>query len=404
MTEMLGRLRGPWLVAVYGLLGLLSFPTLEHVIYGERGLAYELDVFDLAGGVPRIGATVAEWSRWGVQWWDPYFGTGNDILAQHSIAPFAPDVLLGFLVGTFWAYVITGWLMAAAAGLGMHLFLRDVLRLPAAACLIGGVVYLFGFWHEIYGFSALGVPIVLWLSELALRPGRRRWRAVAGLVTFNAFVLYAGQSQVALLVGLVQLAWLAFAAADRGRLRDRVALGAGSWAASLALSGPILLAQLTWLPISERSVWDLSTIYDARPLPALGDMVSFYSALLVGVPVASGIGGSPDRYGTYFTGLLGLAAIVLAAIVATRRPVDRRALLVLVLLFVIPVFDLVSVLATPIQQGFGFLRSFQLVRIRHVMPFVVATLVALGAAAAVPVNANVPVGLLGLGPRQGDVR
>jgi hypothetical protein len=30
--------------------------------------------------------------------------------------------------------------------------------------------------------------------------------------------------------------------------------------------------------------------------------------------------------------------------------------------------------------------------------------VALGAAAAVPVNANVPVGLLGLGPRQGDVR
>ena len=388
----LERLRGPWLLLLYGALALLSFPTLESLAFGQHGLTYSLDVFDLAGGVPRIGATVTEWSRWGLSWWDPYFGTGNDILAQHSISPFAPDVLLGFVVGMFPAYVITGWLMAAVAGLGMHLFLRDALRLPTAACVLGAVVYLFGFWHEIYGFSALGVPIVLWLTELALRPGPGRWRPMAGLVAFNAFVLYAGQSQVALLVGAVQLAWVVFALSGAGRIRDRIGVWDKGWFASLALSGPLLLAQIAYLPISERAAWNLADIYDARPLPALGDTLSFYSALLFGVPVTGGIGASPDRYGTYFTGVLGLALILVAAYVATRRPVNRRALLVLLLLVAIPVVDYVSVLATPLQQNLGFLRSFQLVRIRHVMPFVVATLVAIGAGHAFASAAGSDIG------------
>jgi Protein of unknown function (DUF6044)/Bacterial membrane protein YfhO len=370
----------PRLVLLYGLLPLLSFPTLETILAGPRGLGYNLDVFDLAGGVPRIGATIDEWTRYGLSWWDPYFGAGNDILAQHSIAPFAPDVALGFLLGPFLGYAITAWLMAAVAGIGMHLFLRDVLRLPFVACLVGALVFLFGFWHYIYGFGALGVPLGLWLADRAVRPAPRRWLAVVGWIGFDAFLLYASLSQVVLISGLLQLGWLLFATPDGPRPIVRLGWWVAAWAGSLALNGPVLLAQLTYLPISERAAWNLADIYDAQPLHAIANTLSLYSGVPFGLQVAAGIGGSADRYGTFFPGVVGLVLLLIGVLVAAQRPIDRRTIAIVALLGLIPLIDLVSVLATPIQQDLGFLRSFQLVRIRHLMPFAIAATVAIGAA------------------------
>ena len=104
----------------------------------------------------------------------------------------------------------------------MHLFLRDVLRLPFVACLVGSIAFLFGFWHYIYGFAALGVPLGLWLADRAIRPGPRRWLAVTGWIAFDGFLLYAGLSQVVLISGLLQLGWLLFATPD-GPRADRPA-------------------------------------------------------------------------------------------------------------------------------------------------------------------------------------
>ncbi|HEX5822877.1 MAG TPA: DUF6044 family protein [Candidatus Limnocylindrales bacterium] len=373
----------PRLALLYGALALLSFPTLETILAGPRGLGYKLDVFDLAGGVPRIAATVNEWSRYGVSWWDPYFGAGNDILAQHTISPLAPDVALGVVVGSFLAYAITAWLLAAVAGLGMHLFLRDVLRLPFLACLVGSIVFVFGFWHYINGFAALGLPLGLWLADRAIRPGRRRWLALAGWILFDAFLLYAGLSQIVLIAGLVQLGWLLFATPDGPRPLARFGWWTAAWAAGVALYGPVLLAQLRYLGISERTAWNLADIFDAQPLHAIANTLSFYSAVPFGVPIAAGIGGSADRYGTFFPGAVGLVLLLVAIVVAVRRPVDRRTVAVIAMLGLIPVIDLVSVLLTPVQQDLGFLRSFQLVRIRHLMPFALAAAVAIGAAAVI---------------------
>jgi hypothetical protein len=381
MSRMPARNAGtPRLALLYGLLALLSFPTLETILAGPRGLGYNLDVFDFAGGVPRIAATVNEWTRYGISWWDPYFGAGNDILAQHSIAPIAPDVALSFVVGPFLAYAITAWLMAAVAGLGMHLFLRDVMRLPFIACLVGSLVFLFGFWHYVYGFAALGVPLGLWLADRAIRPAPRRWLAVVGWIAFDAFLLYAGLSQVVLISGLVQLAWLLFATSDGPRPLIRLGWWVAAWAGSVALNGPVLLAQLRYLPISERAAWNLADIYDAQPLHAIANTLSLYSGVPFGLTIAPGIGGSADRYGTFFPGVVGLVLLLLGVLVAVRRPVDRRAVAIVALLGLIPLIDLVSVLVTPIQQDLGFLRSFQIVRIRHVMPFAIAATVAIGAA------------------------
>jgi hypothetical protein len=373
----------PRLAALYGLLALLSFPTLETILAGPRGIGYNLDVFDMAGGVPRIAATVNEWNRYGLSWWDPYFGVGNDILAQHSLAPIAPDVALGFVVGPFLAYAVTAWLMAAVAGLGMHLFLRDVLRLQFVPCLVGSLVFVFGFWHYIYGFAALGIPLMLWLSDRAIRPAPRRWLAVAGWIGFDALLLYAGLSQVVLIGGLVQLAWLILATPDGPRPIVRFGWWVAAWLASVALNGPVLLAQLRYLPISERAAWNLADIYDAQPLHAIANTLSLYSGVPFGLSVAARIGGSADRYGTFFPGVVGLVLLLVGILVAVRRPLDRRTVVVVALLGLIPLIDLVSVLVTPIQQELGFLRSFQLVRIRHVMPFALAAIVAIGAAAVV---------------------
>jgi hypothetical protein len=380
---LLRRSSTPRLTLLYGLLALLSFPTLETILAGPRGIGYDLDVFDLAGGVPRIAATVNEWSRYGLSWWDPYFGAGNDILAQHSISPFAPDVALGFIVGPFLAYAITAWLMAVVAGLGMHVFLRDVLRLPLVACLVGSLVYLFGFWHYIYGFAALGVPLGLWLADRAIRPGPRRWLALAGWIAFDGFLLYAGLSQVVLICGLIQLGWLLVATSDGQRRIASLGWWVAAWAASAALNGPVLLAQLRYLPTSERAAWILADIYDAQPLHAVANAISLYSAIPFGLQIGGGIGGSADRYGTFFPGVVGLALVGVGIAVALRRPFDRRTIAIVALLGLIPLIDLVSVLFTPIQQELGFLRSFQLVRIRHVMPFAIAATIAIGTGAVI---------------------
>ena len=48
------------------------------------------------------------------------------------------------------------------------------------------------------------------------------------------------------------------------------------------------------------------------------------------------------------------------------------------LLIAIPVFDFLSVLTIPIQDQFAFLKLFQLERVRHLYPFVLVSVAALG--------------------------
>ncbi len=355
---------------LYGLLALLSFPTLGHLVAGEDALVYALDVFEL----PRTGM-LEDWLANGLTLWNTHLTAGNAHFAQQSNSPLSIDVALAFVVGPFAAYVVYVWLMAAVAGLSMHLFLRDSLRLSTLAVVAGAVIYLFGFWHYIYGLAGPAIPLLFWLLDRAFVAGRHRWRFILGGAVVGAVVLYHALSQVVLIVAVIQLGYLAVTAANRREIASRTGIWAGIWILALCLYGPVLLSQLVMLPISVRTIWDLQAFYDPTAIGAIADTILHYSQLLFGVPIGDGPGASPARYGTYFVGAIALPLLALG-IVGIRR--DRRGWFLLALLVAIPAWDLIAVLLAPVQQQLGFLKSFQLDRIRHLFPFVVVANVALG--------------------------
>ena len=353
---------------LYPLLALLSFPTLSQVLFGDRGLAYAHDVFD----IPRTG--VADWLAHGPSLWNTHLTSGNALLAQGN-GPYAIDVALGFVVGPFAAYAITAWLLSVVAGVSMHLFLRDSLGLSTVATVGGAVIYLFGFWHVVYNVAAPAVPLLLWLIDGAVRAGPRRWAYALGGSVVGAIACYQGIVQVVLLGAGLQLVWVLIGASGRRDLLVRGGTWVAMWALALGMFAPTVLTQLVMLPISNRAVWALTDLYDPTPLVALRDMVRLYASAVLGVPIGGGWGASPAVLGTYFVGVFG---VVLVALGVVARKHDRRTAVLVLLLVAIPVADLVSVLITPLQDQFGFLKSFQLVRVRHLYPFTLAALAAIG--------------------------
>jgi hypothetical protein len=364
------RLRGGFAPPLlYGLLALFSFPTFGAVIAGERGLGYVLDVFEL----PRTGI-LDTWPQYGLTLWNPYLTAGNALLAQQANPPFAIDVAVGLVAGPFAGYLVMGWLVAALAGFSMHLFLRDSLGLSTPAVVGGSVIFLFGFWIFINGASGVALPLMLWLGDRAMVRAAGRWRFILAGAVAGALLLYHGQSQIVLIAGGVQLAYLLLTSPAGGR-RTRVGVWIATWALAIGMYGPVLLTQLVMLPISQRTIWDLRALYDPRPIEAIRDTLAHYSATLLGVPLGDGIGASPARYGTYFLGVIGLPLLVVGLAWGQRTARTRFLILLLV---AIPLIDLVGVLLTPLQDQLGFLKSFQVVRVRQLFTFALTANAAVG--------------------------
>lgn len=359
---------------LYPLLALLTFPVIGIVLAGQGGPAYALDVFDDGGEVPRLAIVAHDWAANGISLWDPHLTAGNALLGQFSISPFALDAALALVIGPFGAWALVTWLLPAIAGISMHLFLRDSLRLPAPAVIGGSILYLFGSWHYNYGFSILLMPLFLWLTDRAIQPSGG-WRQVVGGSALGALALYEGLSQCAMIMAAIQLAYLLVVSAERPR-RDRVARWIGMWAGAFALFGPVLLTQLVVLPGSQRTIWDDVYLFGATIPDAISTVVKHYAAVLTAVPLGGGFGPGEYRYGTLFLGGLGLPLLAIG-LVAGRR--DRRTLFIVGLLALIPVLDLAAILIAPLQQNLDpFFKSFQFVRIRHFYPFAIAAMAALG--------------------------
>ena len=345
-TSRLASLRGGWVPFVlYPLLALVSFPTIELLLWGRDGLLYAHDLLD----IPRSGI-FDDWLTYGPSLWNAHVASGNALLAQQAIGPFAIDVPLGFLLGSFGALLVNGWLLAAAAGIAMHLFLRDCLRLSTAAVLAGAVIFAFGFWHPIIGFAIPLTPLLLWLGERAMKGSPVRWRYAVAHVVLGAFILYNGQSQIVVLVAVLELAYLWFGAGFRG-VRT-VSAWALLWAGTFGLYAPVLMTQLPLLPESQRSSW----LLERGPIGSiLAAAARMYSTVVIGVPVGNEWGRSPSIYGTFYLGLAGLPLLVAAVL---SRPRGRSGFLLVVLL-AIPLLDMLLTLAGPLQAQLGPLRSFQ---------------------------------------------
>jgi hypothetical protein len=354
--------RHPWLV--YLALTPLAHPILEILLFGERALQTAHDVFD--DDVPRLFSIAADWREFGPSLWDPHLTGGNALLAQFALPPLAPDVVLSFFVSPYAAYTLNAALLAFLAGLSMHLFLRHSLRLGTAACFAGGLLSLFGFWHYIYGYAGAMLPLVLLWSERAAAPERRR-ADVVRLAVLVAFLVFSSQVQVVAVDAGVAVLWVAVTSRAGERVRGVARMTAG-WLAGAALAAPVLLTIAAGLGDSQRTIWELDPIRNP-----IGAWVDQLETLAFGVRVG-GLGGFQGTYGSFFPGVIGLLLLALSIGVPRRSPRARAALAVLGGLLVA---DLVAILAVPVQEQVWFLRSFQFVRVLHLVPVAIVFNIAL---------------------------
>jgi hypothetical protein len=375
MTSSGDKLSGLRLLLLYGLLALLAFPILETLLLGRAAPHYAFDVFD-DGAFTHLGAVRLDWRAHGPVLWNPHLTAGNAYFAQFTASPLALDSLLALLLPPFLVYALVFLLIVATAGLAMHLFLTRSLHLSTEASVAGSLIYLFGFWNYANGFSVTLLPLMLWLSDGAERPVRRRSTLLVFSALLAAFLFYNANAQAAVLVSGLHLAYALVASESRGKRLARLRFWAFAWAVGLALYGPVIVTQLRLIPDSVRSIRDLAALPGMTA--AVGDWLKLYAVVPLGAPALAGLGVPPKAppYGTWYVGPLGLAILALSW---GMKPRTRRERLVASLLLAIPLFDLLATTALPrLQEHFGFLRSFQFIRVRLFLPFALSAGVAVG--------------------------
>lgn len=377
MTGLVTPRRWRGLLLVYAGAALLSFPVLEMLVSGRHARDFAHDVFD-DGAVTRLGAMRFDLSTFGPVLWNAHLMAGNTYVGQFNATPIALDSFLALLAPPFVAYAATVVLMAFLSGLSMHLFLEESVGLPRGAAFAGGLIYILGFRHYAFGFSAVLLPLLLWLSDRAEAPGAGRWRRLVAPSLCAAFLLYDFAPQPAVLAGALHLGYAFVGGQTAAERRSRLAAWAGSWVLAFALYAPVLFAQLRLLSESERTVREGATGLPG-PFLAVGQWLGTYAEVIASRPGAIAVG-LPLREaadGTWYVGFAALGVLVLS--LGVRRETRRQGALAW-LLVGLPLFDLVSMLLVPEQKHLGVLQSFAFNRIRTFLPFALAANAAVAAA------------------------
>ncbi len=358
---------------LYLLLTPLAFPILE--MLGKRQSAVQFANDVLAGQLPLISVIRADWLKFGPTLWNPHLTSGNATMVQMPLPPFTPDLILSLIVPLFVAYFIAYAALIWVAGYGMHLFLRDSLRLRTPACVVGGVIYMFSFWLYIYGYAVPLIPFSLWLLDRWVDAKENRWRWGVALVVTGCLQLYAGLLQLAALVAALQLAYLLATNWRSGRVRRLVAGWLGVWTVACLLFAPVAVTMLVYLPGSVRTIWNLFWLYPTAPLDALRQTMSLFGSTIGAIPVTGWTRGSAEYSGTFFVGGIALALLYIGLF----RPRDARLRFLLALLAALPVVYAADLMLIPLQAQLGLLKSFQVTRVASLFPFALAANAAVGA-------------------------
>ena len=138
----------------------------------------------------------------------------------------------------------------------------------------------------------------------------------------------------------------------------------------------MVITQVIYLAGSQRAIWNLQALSPSTPIDTIGQTVSLFGSALVAIPVAGVTIGTASYSGTFFAG--GIALPLLYVGLFSRR--DGVSKFLLWMLAAIPVLYLVALLMVPIQEQLGSLKSFQLTRVSHLFPFVIAANAGIGCA------------------------
>jgi hypothetical protein len=357
----------------YALLALLAFPILEISILGANAPQFAHDAFDQI--VARLGSVAADWHQYGLTLWNPYLTAGDPLLSQFVMSPFSVDVLLSLFVSPFTAYSLTYYLIILVAGYSMHMFLRSSMGLSNIASLVGGIVYMFIFWPYDYGFTGPLIPLMFLLFDKAASSLQNRRKYLIGCIILVVFLLYGSHTQLALLMAGLHLVYVIFSTSPQSRLLTRLGEWFCVWALGILIYAPVLVTQLVFVSISNRTIWDLTFANEDTTTP-LKSVIAQYSSVIFGMPIYRSLGRSPGIFGTYYVGMIGLSALIISVVAPNK---SRRNWFFLISLIGIPLFDLLSLAVLPqAQESLSFLKSFNFSRVRHFIQFILAVNVAVG--------------------------
>ena len=313
------------------------FFSAEHFVLGP--FSY-LDWHDLGNGNYPLYSIISETTKaYGVYYWQPFAGSGVDLMAQgHRV--------LDLFTGAF--LLLPGWLATGGlrflqlfiAGWFTYRLCRDSLGLSRPASLAGGLFYAFlqrNLMEHYFGFGAL--PFLAWVLErLHGRAGWTAWALAALLGVGYSLTANLPLAMVFTLPGL--FVWLFVVR----RLGDRRLIGLMAVFSLFCLpaQAEMAVSMLMNAPLSHRAHWDLES-------PPFDKQKYLFLVLLW-------------RY-------LPLVLLTAAGAVLARRR-DRSPLIVAgVVAGVFAIMALQQPLRLMAGTELGLLRSFNLTRFGELLPF-----------------------------------
>jgi hypothetical protein len=274
--------------------------------------------------------------------WNPYSATGMPLAFNWLSAAFSVPALVGYLFPLHLAYTAAIVTTLVIAGTGVYVLCR-LLGLETLGCVMAATVF------ELSGpvVGWLGWPLSgvmawagwLFAATILVIRGGRRARTVPLLAVILAFVLYAGQPETAVELGIALLVFVVVLLALRAPglggsgpvLRPALGVAAGG-VAGVALAAPLLLPGLQ---VTAASIRRAVGYYAALPPHDLAHVV-FQG--FDGIPVAGSRWFGPSIY-PESAAYVGVIAVVLAvAAVAVRRRPEVLALGAVVLVTAALVF------------------------------------------------------------------
>ncbi len=271
--------------------------------------------------------------------WNPYSALGMPLAFNWESAPFSLPVLVGYVFPVRLAYTAQVIVTVLIAGSGVYLF-GKLLRLGTLGCVMGAIAFeLSGPFIALLGWPYSSVMCLGgWLLAavvLVLR-GDKRARAIAVLAVVFAFIIYAGDPEVVLLlggsaaifaVGMLLLRWRPLGGSGPV-VRPLVDLALGVVAGS-ALAAPLVLPGLEVAKGSNRNV--VGPALGPKGLPPQ-ELLHLIFQGFDGLPLVHNewFGVSAYEFTAAYIGVTALVLAMTAVVVRWRQPEVRSIALVAV--------------------------------------------------------------------------
>ena len=260
--------------------------------------------------------------------WDPYTALGLPLAFNWQTAAFSVPTLIGYLFPINLAYSVQVVTTLVIAGTGVYVLGR-VLRLSVLACVFAGTVFelsgpMLGWLGWPHG-AVLSWAGWLFAATILVLGGGRRIRHITFFALVLAALIYAGQPEIVVLLGLALVVFLVVFLA----LRSRRLGGSGPIRRPIldmgvaTVAGAALGAPLLWpaLPLLSASLHQTQGGMYHPALP-VHDLAHFLTQSFDGLPIAGSqwFGFSFYTETVAYVGVISLVLATTAVAVRWRRP------------------------------------------------------------------------------------